>query len=55
MDFTAWGYIEELCSLYKDTTINKWCKQSKDKDKVKLAKMLKDGERNVQVLTDALF
>lgn len=55
VDFTSWGYIEELCSLYKDTTINKWCKQSTDKDKVKLAKMLKDGERNVQVLTDALF
>jgi len=55
VDFSAWGYIEELCSLYKDTTINKWCKQSKDKNKVKLAKMLKDGERNVEVLTDALF
>ena len=55
VDFSAWDYVEELCSMYKDTTINKWCKQSKDKDKVKLAKMLKDGERNVQVLTDALF
>ena len=55
VDFKAWDYIEELCSMYKDTTINKWCKQSTDKDKVKLAKMLKDGERNVQVLTDALF
>ena len=55
VSFEAWGYVEELCSMYKDTTINKWCKQSKDKDKVKLAKMLKDGERNVEVLTDALF
>ena len=55
VSFEAWGYVEELCSMYKDTTINKWCKQSKDKDKVKLAKLLKDGERNVQVLTDALF
>ena len=55
VDFTAWGYVEELCSLYRDTTINKWCKQIKDKDKVKLAKLLKDGERNVEVLTDALF
>ena len=55
VDFTAWGYVEELCSLYRDTTINKWCKQIKDKDKVKLAKLLKDGERNVETLTDALF
>lgn len=55
VDFKAWDYIEELCSLYKDTTINKWCKQSNDKDKVKLAKLLKSGERNVETLTDALF
>lgn len=55
VDFTAWSYVEELCILYKDTTINKWCKQSTDKDKVKLAKLLKAGERNVQVLTDVLF
>ena len=55
VDFSAWDYVEELCSLYKDTTINKWCKQSKDKDKVKLAKLLKDGERNVETLTDTLF
>lgn len=63
VSFEAWGYIEELCRLYKDTTINKWCKQKspvskitkEDRGKVKLAKLLKDGERNVQVLTDALF
>lgn len=55
LDFSAWDYVEELCSMYKDTTINKWCKQSKDKDKVKLAKLLKAGERNVETLTDALF
>ena len=55
VSFEAWGYVEELCSMYKDTTINKWCKRSKDKDKVKLAKLLKDGERNVETLTDTLF
>ena len=55
VDFSAWGYIEELCSMYNDTTINEWCKQSTDKGKVKLAKLLKGGERNVEVLTDALF
>jgi len=55
VNFSAWGYIEELCSLYKDTSIAKYLKWTKNKDYKKLVKMLKDGERNVQVLTDALF
>ena len=55
VSFEAWGYIEELCGLYKDTSIAKYLKWTKNKDYQKLAKMLKDGERNVQVLTDALF
>jgi hypothetical protein len=81
VDFSAWGYIEELCGLYKDTSIAKWLKYSSEKEERevsrytdkklyakeiakiratakqqrKLARMLKDGERNVQVLTDALF
>jgi len=65
VSFEAWGYIEELCSLYKDTTIAKWIKWSckhewkndekKCKQMRKLARMLKDGERNVEELTDALF
>gem|GEM_PF-2958761 len=65
VDFTPWDYIEELCSLYKDTSINKYLKAKSGKAdsnseeikkyKRKLVKMLKDGERNVQVLTDALF
>lgn len=55
VSFEAWGYIEELCSLYKDTSINKYLKWTQNKDYKKLVKMLKDGERNVQVLTDALF
>ena len=53
--FSAWGYVEELCSLYKDTSINKYLKWTKGKDYKKLVKMLKAGERNVEVLTDALF
>ena len=53
--FSAWDYIEELCSLYKDTSINKYLKWTKNKDYKKLVRMMKDGERNVQVLTDALF
>lgn len=55
VSFEAWGYIEELCSLYRDTSIAKYLKWTKNKDYKKLAKLLKDGERNVQVLTDALF
>lgn len=65
VSFEAWGYIEELCSLYKDTSINKYLKDKSGKAdsnseeikkrKRKLVKLLKDGERNVEVLTDALF
>ena len=55
VDFKAWDYIEELCSLYKDTSIAKYLKWTKNKDYKKLVKLLKDGERNVEVLTDALF
>ena len=81
VDFSAWGYIEELCSLYKDTSIAKWLKYSSEKEERevsrytdkklcakeiakiratakqqrKLAKLLKDGERDVHTLTDALF
>ena len=62
VSFGAWGYIEELCSLYKDTSIAKYLKWTKQRilddnisKKRKLARMLKDGERNVETLTDALF
>lgn len=81
VDFKAWDYIEELCSLYKDTSIAKWLKYSSEKEERevsrytdkklyakeiakiratakqqrKLAKLLKDGERDVHTLTDALF
>lgn len=55
VSFKAWDYIEELCNLYKDTSINKYLKWTKNKDYKKLVRMLKDGERNVETLTDALF
>jgi hypothetical protein len=55
VDFKAWDYIEELCSLYKDTSINKYLKWTKNKDYKKLVKLLKAGERNVETITDALF
>lgn len=55
VSFEAWDCITELCSLYKDTSINKYLKWTKNKDYKKLVKLLKDGERDVEVLTDALF
>ena len=59
--FDEWEYVEKLCSLYKDTSVQKWLKQYKNIDKKfqarmrKLAKMLLDGERDVATITNALF
>jgi len=55
VDFSAWGYIDELCSLYKDTSIAKYLKWAKNKDYKKLVKMLKSGTREVPYLVDQLF
>lgn len=60
VSFKDWGYVKELCSLYKDTSVNKWLKEKmeitkKDKLQKRMVKMLKDGERNVEVITDAIF
>ena len=55
VSFEAWGYIEELCLLYKDTSINKYIKWTKNNDYKKLVRMMNAGERNVEVLTDVLF
>ena len=55
VDFKAWDYIEELCSLYKDTSIVKYLKWTKNKDYKKLVKMLKSGTREVPYLVDQLF
>lgn len=55
VSFEAWDYIVELCSLYKDTTINKYLKRTKNKDYKKLVKMLKSGTRQVPYLVDQLF
>ena len=61
VSFKNWDYVEELCSLYKDTSVNKWLKGVSriPKDRIKkakiMARLLKDGERNVQVITDAMF
>ena len=55
VSFKAWEYVEELCGLYRDTSIAKYLNWSSNKLNKKLAKMLRDGERNVETITDALF
>lgn len=78
VDFDAWHYFEELCSLYKDVSVKKYIatnlkfeKSKKDmnafqKDYIKktnlaigqkkvMINLLAAGERNVQVITDAMF
>ena len=63
VSYKYWNYAVELCSLYKDTTIQKWLKTgptSTDTDKEhklkkKMAKLLLKGERDVKTITDALF
>ena len=48
-----WKYMELLCSLYKDTTLPKYIKRGTKYKK--LAKAMKEGEREVRVLVDLLF
>ena len=56
VDFSAWGYVEELCSLYKDTTIKKYLRWlSRSKHYGDLAMRLNEGERDVETLVDYLF
>lgn len=60
VSFEDWEYVEELCSIYKDTSVNKWLKQAKattdtDKKIKRMVKLLKNGERDVETITDALF
>ena len=59
VSFEYWGYASELCSLYKGTSVRNWIATEVDskegKRKKKMARLLLKGERNVQVITDALF
>lgn len=55
VDFSAWNYVEELCSLYKDTSINKYLKWTKNKDYKKLVNILLDGVRDIRLITNTLF
>lgn len=57
-----WEYIEELCSMYKDTSVGKWLREQhlrEDKkvlaQKRKMVKLIADGERSVEAITDAMF
>mgnify|MGYP007101825557 CR=1 FL=1 len=61
VSFKNWQYVEQLCKLYRDTSVNKWLKEidrfpGDYKKEVKImVKLLMKGERNVQVITDAMF
>lgn len=61
VSFVFWGYVEKLCSLYKDTSANKWLKSldsfpEKYKGEAKImVKLLMKGERDVKTITDAIF
>lgn len=56
VDFSAWEYVEKLCSLYKDTTIKKYIKWlPRHKYYADLAVRLDNGERDVETLVDYLF
>ena len=56
VDFSAWGYVEKLCSLYKDTTIKKYINWlPRHEHYADLAVRLNEGERDVETLVDYLF
>lgn len=56
VSFKAWEYVEELCGLYKDTTIKKYIKWlPRHKNYADLAVRLDNGERDVETLVDYLF
>lgn len=65
INFAYWNFVEELCGLYKDTSVSKWIKTKRialkksDKQmwaaKRKMVKLLSNGERDVATITDALF
>ena len=56
ISFKAWEYVEELCGLYKDTTIKKYIKWlPRHKNYADLAVRLDNGERDVETLVDYLF
>ena len=65
INYKWWSYVEELCSLYRDTSVSKWLRTKRialkksDKEmwaaKRKMVRLLSNGERDVRTITDALF
>ena len=59
VSFDNWEYVNKLCRLYKDTSIDVWLKNRADDDELKvkkcMVKLLRKGERNVEKITDAMF
>lgn len=61
VSFKNWQYVEQFCQLYSDTSVSKWLKEiglfpGDYKKEIKtMVKLLMKGERNVQVITDAMF
>ena len=56
VSFKVWEYVEELCGLYKDTTIKKYIKWlPRHNNYADLAVRLDNGERDVEALVDYLF
>ena len=65
INYKWWSYVEELCSLYRDTSVSKWLRAkrivlSKDDkrfwaEKRKMVRLLANGERDVKTITDEMF
>lgn len=55
VSFKAWEYVEELCGLYKDTSIAKYYRWVKDHNHKQLVRVLNEGVRDVQAITNYLF
>lgn len=55
VSFKAWEYVEELCGLYKDTSIAKYYRWAEDHNHKQLVRALNEGVRDVQAITNYLF
>ena len=58
ISFDDWEYVNKLCNLYKDASVNVWLKKRIGKEwgkKKCMVKLLRKGERDVEKITDAMF
>ena len=55
VSFKAWEYVEELRGLYKDTSIAKYYRWAEDHNHKQLVRVLNEGVRDVQTITNYLF